>query len=189
MFKKTLFPFTVFIVVVGFLAIGLNRNPGEVPSPFIGKPAPEFSLPTLITSEQSQMMSTPYKKDRLFKKDLLGKVWLFNVWASWCVACRDEHPLLVQLSHSGLADIVGLNYKDSVAEARKWLQQFGNPYTVIALDQTGDVGIDYGVYGVPETFVIDKQGIVRLKHIGPLTNDDVQNKIIPLVISLQEEKT
>ncbi|WP_424945874.1 DsbE family thiol:disulfide interchange protein [Candidatus Spongiihabitans sp.] len=179
----------VFIIVAGFLAIGLNLNPGEVPSPFIGKPAPEFSLPTLITSDQSQTMLTLFKKDRLSKKDLLGKVWLFNVWASWCAACRDEHPLLVQLSRSGLVAIVGLNYKDDAADARQWLRQFGNPYTVIAFDQTGDVGIDYGVYGVPETFIIDKQGIVRLKHIGPLTRDEVQSKIIPLVISLQEEKT
>lgn len=188
MFKKALLPFTAFIIIVGFLVIGLNLNPGEVPSPFIGKPAPEFSLPVLITPDQSQ--TTPlFKKNKLSEKDMLGKVWLFNVWASWCVACRDEHPLLIQLSNRNLVDIVGLNYKDKVQDARKWLQQFGNPYTLIALDEIGNVGIDYGVYGVPETFVIDKQGVIRLKHIGPLTNDDMQNKILPLVTSLQAEQT
>lgn len=183
MFKKTLFPFAIFVIVIGFLAVGLKRNPAEVPSPLIGKPAAEFSLPTLATAEQSQTTQA------VSNKDLLGKVWLFNVWASWCAACRDEHPLLVELSQSGLVDIVGLNYKDNGEDARKWLRQFGNPYAVIAFDETGAVGIDYGVYGVPETFVIDKQGIVRMKHIGPLTNHDVQNKIIPLLITLKEEKT
>ena len=117
---------------------------------------------------------------------MVGKVWLFNVWASWCVACRDEHPLLINLSRQNIVDIVGLNYKDLGTDASNWLKKFGNPYSVIAVDEIGNVGIDYGVYGVPETFVIDKKGIVRMKHIGPLTIDDMENKILPLISSLQE---
>lgn len=178
--KNKLFPFAIFIIIVGFLVFGLNRNPGEVPSPLIGEPAPQFSLPTLVTAEQSQGAQI------LSTKDMLGKVWLFNVWASWCPTCRAEHPLLVQLSHRKLVDIVGLDYKDNAADAREFLQKLGNPYTVIAVDEAGDAAIDYGVYGVPETFVIDKRGIVRLKYSGQLTSDDMQNKIIPLIIALKE---
>ena len=182
---KTIIPFAIFIAVVGFLAIGLNRDPGEVPSPFIGKPAPVFSLPILTDSMQvdSTLSATAIT---ISNTDMIGKVWLFNVWASWCVACRDEHPLLINLSRQNIVDIVGLNYKDLGTDASNWLKKFGNPYSVIAVDEIGNVGIDYGVYGVPETFVIDKKGIVRMKHIGPLTIDDMENKILPLISSLQE---
>ncbi len=180
--KKKLFPFAIFIVVVILLAIGLNRNPGDLPSPLIGKPAPQFSLPILMTAEQSHTRTT------LSEKDMLGKVWLFNVWASWCPTCRGEHPVLMQLSRSKRVDIVGLDYKDDTEQALAFLQQHGNPYTVIAVDQTGDVAIDYGVYGVPEIFVIDKQGLVQLKHVGELTDDVIQNNIVPLLIALQDEE-
>jgi len=173
----------VFIALVGFLAIGLNRDPGEVPSPFIGKPAPAFSLP--ILPETTLFATQP----EISNGDMAGKVWLFNVWASWCVACRDEHPLLIGLSRKNLVDIVGLNYKDTVADASQWLHRFGNPYSVIAVDESGNVGIDYGVYGVPETFIIDKKGLIRMKHIGPLTAQDMENKILPLISMLQGEKS
>lgn len=175
--NKTLLPFLVFILIVVFLAIGLNLKPGEVPSPFIGKPAPKFSLETLGD-----------KNLRITRKEMLGKVWMLNVWASWCAACRDEHSLLNKISQDGVVEILGLNYKDTRFDANKWLDQFGNPYSVIAFDENGDVGIDYGVYGVPETFVIDKNGMVRLKHIGPLTRNDISQSIIPLVKSLEKEK-
>jgi cytochrome c biogenesis protein CcmG/thiol:disulfide interchange protein DsbE len=184
--RKTIIPFAIFIAVVAFLAIGLNRDPGEVPSPFIDKPAPGFTLPVLDDSILANS-TLPSTGTTISNKDMAGKVWLFNVWASWCVACRDEHPLLIQLSQKNIVDIVGLNYKDVDTDARIWLKQFGNPYSVIAVDEMGNIGIEYGVYGVPETFVIDKKGVVRLKHIGPLTTADVENKILPLISSLQQE--
>ncbi len=183
--KKKLIPFVLFVVVVGFLVIGLNLNPGEVPSPLIGKPAPQFSAPILAVQNQS-----PYHTQDpqiLSEKDMLGKVWLFNVWASWCPTCRAEHPLLMQLSSRNLVDIIGLDYKDTSADARDFLHQLGNPFNVIGFDKQGNAAIDYGVYGVPETFIIDKRGVVRLKYSGQLTEHDMQNKIIPLIISLQKE--
>ena len=120
-------------------------------------------------------------------KDNLGKVWLLNVWASWCVACRDEHPLLVQLANSGIVPIYGLNYKDERTTALQWLKRYGDPYTNSIVDPDGRVGIDYGVYGVPETYVIDKKGIIIHKQIGPVTVDALQNTIIPLIIELQKQ--
>ena len=120
-------------------------------------------------------------------KDNLGKVWLLNVWASWCVACRDEHPLLVQLANSGIVPIYGLNYKDERTTALQWLKRYGDPYTISIVDPDGRVGIDYGVYGVPETYVIDKKGIIRHKQIGPVTVDSLQKTIIPLIIELQKQ--
>ncbi len=158
--------------------MGLNRDPREVPSPFIGKPAPEFSLPRLSAPEK-----------RISSKQLLGEVWLFNVWASWCAACLVEHPLLNQLSQADFVKIIGLNYKDTQVDADNWLQQHGNPYAMTGFDRLGDVGIDYGVYGVPETFVIDKAGLIRLKHIGPLTGKDIEDTIIPLVERLKGENS
>jgi len=173
---RFLLPLVVFLVLVAFLFVGLNRNPREVPSPFIGKPAPAFALPQL--HEPTKVLSA---------KDNLGKVWLLNVWASWCVSCRDEHPLLVQLAQSGLVPIYGLNHKDKRIDALKWLKQFGDPYTLSIADADGRTSIDYGVYGVPETFVIDKRGVVRLKHTGPVTRDSLDKKILPLVKQLQAE--
>lgn len=171
---RYLAPLGIFIVLVIFLARGLMLNPHEVPSPLIGKPAPEFLLPQVQDANQ-----------QFGRKDLLGKVTLLNVWASWCVACRQEHPLLVQLARSGQVEIYGLNYKDTREEALRWLNQLGNPYKVSAFDQEGRVGIDYGVYGVPETYVIDKQGIIRYKLIGPVTPEKLNKDILPLVKELQ----
>jgi cytochrome c biogenesis protein CcmG, thiol:disulfide interchange protein DsbE len=172
--KRYLLPLLVFIVLLGFLAVGLSLKPREVPSPLIDKPAPAFSLP---------MLATPDKQ--LSLQDLRGKVWLLNVWASWCVACRVEHPLLVDLSGKGVVPIYGLNYKDKRDDALGWLARFGNPYVASLSDAEGLVGIDYGVYGVPETFVIDKGGMIRMKHIGPVTPEVLRDDILPLVKRLE----
>ena len=169
-------PLALFGVLLVFLLRGLSLDPREVPSPLIGKPAPAFSLPRL---------DDPAKK--LGREDLLGKVWLLNVWASWCVACREEHPILVEFSRRKVVPIYGLNYKDGRAEAQRWLANFGDPYTVSISDSDGRVGIDFGVYGVPETFVIDKAGTVRFKQIGPVTPDALRDKIEPLIKQLQAE--
>ena len=166
-------PLALFMTVVAFFAVGLKRDPRAVPSPLIDKPAPEFALTTLEAPTQS-----------LRRTDLLGRVWLLNVWASWCAACREEHPHLVEFAQSKAVAIYGLNYKDEREPARAWLTRLGNPYTASLVDEDGRVGIDFGVYGVPETFVIDKQGVIRYKQVGPLTPDILQNRILPLVRSL-----
>ncbi|HEX9178945.1 MAG TPA: DsbE family thiol:disulfide interchange protein [Burkholderiales bacterium] len=172
---RFLVPLAIFLIVAAFLVKGLFLNPREVPSPLIDKPAPAFKLTQLHAPDQS-----------LAREDLKGKVWLLNVWASWCVSCREEHPLLVELSRQNVVPIYGLNYKDQREAALGWLQQFGNPYVASVTDLDGRVGIDYGVYGVPETFVIDKNGIIRYKQIGPITPDALNSKIIPLVKKLQQ---
>ncbi|HLA74753.1 MAG TPA: DsbE family thiol:disulfide interchange protein [Gammaproteobacteria bacterium] len=171
---RYLIPLGIFALLVVFLARGLYLDPHQVPSPLIGKPAPDFVLPQVQDATQ-----------QIARKDLLGKVTLLNVWASWCVACRQEHPLLVELARTGAVNIYGLNYKDKREDALRWLDQLGNPYLVSAFDETGKVGIDYGVYGVPETYVIDRQGIIRYKLIGPLTEENLRDKILPLVKELQ----
>ena len=168
-------PLAIFIVLLAFLWVGLGRDPREVPSPLIGKPAPAFSLSQL--HEPSQALSN---------SDLKGKVWLLNVWASWCVSCREEHPLLMQLAASKIVPIYGLDYKDDPGAGKDWLAQNGNPYTTSIVDRDGRVGIDYGVYGVPETFVVDKAGVIRYKQIGPLSIEALQQKILPLVKELQK---
>src|SRR3954463_15591423 len=173
--NRYLIPLVVFVVLVVFLGIGLGLNPREVPSPLINKPAPAFRLSELHQSGKV-----------LGKEDLLGQVWLLNVWASWCVSCREEHPVLVEFSKRNIVPIYGLNYKDQREDALKWLNQFGNPYTASVVDRDGRVGIDYGVYGVPETFVVDKSGVIRYKQIGPITPDSLKNKILPLVQQLKQ---
>ena len=173
--NRYLIPLAAFVVLVAFLAIGLGLNPREVPSPLVGKPAPVFRL------ERLQQSGQPFGKE-----DMLGRVWLFNVWASWCVSCRHEHPLLMELAKARLVPIVGLNYKDQPDEAAAWLKQFGDPYALSVSDRDGRVGIDYGVYGVPETFVIDKAGVIRYKQIGPVTEQSLRDKILPLVRELQK---
>ena len=167
-------PFLLFAALVAFFAVGLTRDPREVPSPFIGKPAPAFKLEQL---HEPKAAFTP--------EDMKGKVWMLNVWASWCASCRIEHPLLVQLARNNAVPIVGLNYKDKREDGIAWLVKFGNPYAVSAWDIDGRVGIDYGVYGAPETFIIDKQGVIRHKHIGPITQEALEKKILPLIRSLQ----
>jgi cytochrome c biogenesis protein CcmG, thiol:disulfide interchange protein DsbE len=167
-------PLLVFVLLAAFLAVGLSRDPREVPSPFIGKPAPAFKLEQL---HDAKLAFAP--------EDMKGKVWLLNVWASWCVSCRVEHPLLVEMSRRNVVPIVGLNYKDKRDEGKEWLAKFGNPYALSAFDVDGAVGIDYGVYGVPETFVIDKQGVIRYKQIGPITPEALDKTILPLIRKLE----
>lgn len=169
---KRFIPFIVFIVLAVFLYLGLYLNPREVPSPLIGKPAPDFTLPAVG------------QPDRTFSPmDARGKLWLLNVWAPWCVSCRQEHPFLMQLARSGVA-IYGLNWKDKEREAAALLDATGSPYLLTADDLDGRVGIDYGVTGTPETFVIDKSGIIRMKHVGPITPEVWEKKFVPLLKEL-----
>ncbi len=173
---KYIIPLVLFIIMAVFLALGLNLKPNEIPSPFINKPAPGFS---------AQKLNAP--DERLSPADLKGKVWLFNVWASWCQSCRAEHPILNQLAQQNAVLIIGLNYKDQPVNAKNWLDALGNPYNINIMDQDGRIGIDYGVYGVPETFVIDKKGLIRYKHTGPISAEDVQQIFLPLIAKLQTE--
>jgi cytochrome c biogenesis protein CcmG/thiol:disulfide interchange protein DsbE len=170
---KFIIPLALFGVLVFFLWRGLSLNPREVPSPLVGKPAPAFALPTLGDGTT------------LKREDLLGKVWVLNVWASWCAPCREEHPLVIAFAKRSGVPVYGLNYKDKPVAATQWLQQLGNPYAATLVDADGKAGIDWGVYGVPETFVIDKTGVIRYKHIGPLTEEAVRTRLEPLVKELQ----
>jgi len=174
--KRFILPLGVFVALLGFLWVGLRLNPREVPSPLIDKSAPAFALAQLHLPER-----------QIGTRDMAGQVWILNVWASWCVACRQEHPVLMEMARLKLAPIVGLNYKDSRDDGIANLQRAGDPYMVSAFDQDGRVGIDYGVYGVPETFVIDKRGVIRYKQIGILTPDVVTGKLIPLIEKLNKE--
>ena len=173
--KKYLIPLGIFAILMGFLAMGLGLKPREIPSPLINKPAPAFSLPLLDDPQQ-----------KLSAQDLRGKVWILNVWASWCVACRIEHPLLVEFAKTASVPIYGLNYKDKREDAQRWLVNFGNPYTRSLSDTEGLVGIDFGVYGVPETFIIDKAGVIRLKQIGPVTPEVLRDDFLPLLAKLSK---
>ena len=167
-------PLAIFAVLVAFLFVGLFRDPREVPSPLVDRAAPAFSLVSLHAPQRT--VSTA---------DFRGRVWLLNVWASWCVSCRIEHPLLMELAKAKVVPIVGLNYKDKVPEGIAWLAQHGDPYLLSVVDADGRVGIDWGVYGVPETFVVDKAGMIRYKHIGPVTAEALQQTILPLVRKLE----
>ena len=170
---RFLLPLGIFFLLLALLAYGLTRDPKLVPSPLIEKMAPSFNLPKL--SDRSQNFAP---------EQLRGQVWMLNVWASWCVACRSEHPVITRLSTMKLLDIIGLNYKDEPTDGKRWLQQFGNPYTLTAVDYDGRVGINWGVYGVPETFIIGKDGLIKYKHIGPVTDQALDDKIVPLIKSL-----
>ena len=192
--NRFLWPLVGFVALVVLLAVGLSLNPRDVPSPLVGKPAANFSLSVLGADKQ------------FGPEEMKGKVWLLNVWASWCVSCRQEHPLLVELGRKNIVPVIGLNYKEvrgdgetdmsktDAATERKlaqtraagWLSKHGNPYTLSVLDLDGRVGIDYGVYGVPETYIIDKAGIIRMKHTGPVTPDILSTKILPLVAELNK---
>jgi cytochrome c biogenesis protein CcmG/thiol:disulfide interchange protein DsbE len=171
--KKYLVPLAVFVVLGLLLAYGLNLDPRKIPSPLIGKSLPAFSLTTI---------ADPARK--VGRDDLLGRAYLLNVWASWCVACRQEHPLLNELARNKTATIIGINYKDKREDALGWLGSLGNPYELSLADKDGRLGIDLGVYGVPETFVIDKQGIIRYKQIGPITPEVWEQKLAPLIKEL-----
>jgi len=182
-----------FAALVVLLAVGLGLNPRDIPSPLVGKPAPAFRLAVLA------------EPDKTFgPEDLRGKPWLLNVWASWCVSCRQEHPLLVDFSKKTDVPLIGLSYKEvrgdgdfdaskmpadeerklALQRAGGWLREHGNPYRLTAMDIDGRVGIDFGVYGVPETYVIDKAGVIRMKHIGPVTPEVLARKIMPLLAEL-----
>lgn len=184
-----------FAALVLLLAVGLNLDPRDVPSPLVGKPAPAFNLTVLSTPDKT-----------LGPKDMQGKVWLLNVWSSWCISCRQEHPVLVEFSKTSTVPLIGLNYKEvrgdgdfdmnkmkgdeektlALQRAGQWLAQHGNPYNLSVMDIDGRVGIDYGVYGVPETYVIDKAGIIRMKHTGPISPEVLSNKIMPLLAELNK---
>ena len=166
-------PLVLFVLLAAFLWRGLALDPREVPSPLVDKPAPAFALTRLDDAART-----------VRRDDMLGKVWMLNVWASWCEACRTEHPTLVSFAKRAPVPVVGLNYKDTRADGLGWLARFGDPYSMSLFDEKGRVGIDFGVYGVPETFVIDKQGVVRFKLIGPLTPELIATKIQPLLKSL-----
>ncbi len=162
-----------FALLVALLAAGLRLDPRTVPSPLIGKSAPPFELPLLAAP------------DKVFSlKDMAGQVWIMNVWASWCPPCLVEHPVITRLAESKIAPVIGLNYKDRREDALPWLQRHGDPFRLSVFDASGRIGIDYGVYGVPETYVIDRQGVIRYKHIGPVTPEVADTKIAPLVKEL-----
>jgi cytochrome c biogenesis protein CcmG/thiol:disulfide interchange protein DsbE len=193
--NRFIWPLLGFVALLVLLAVGLRLNPRDVPSPLVGKPAPLFSLPLLQAPEKT-----------FSPTEMRGKVWLLNVWASWCVTCRQEHPLLVELAKKQTVPLIGLNYKEVrgdgsidlaklppgsekqqvVERAGAWLAQHGNPYTLSVLDIDGRAGIDYGVYGVPETYLIDREGIIRLKHTGPVTAEIVSGKLLPLIAELSK---
>ncbi len=167
-------PMAVFLVLVGFLAAGLRLNPRDIGSTLIDKPAPAFEL-----SEVTR------PNEKFSQRDWLGKVSLINVWASWCVSCRQEHPLLMEISKRNMVPLYGLNWKDTTQAANDWLQRHGNPYLASAFDPTGRAGIDYGVTGTPETFLVDKQGIIRYKHTGPISLEVFEKTLWPAIQELQ----
>ncbi len=173
---RFILPLMAFLVMVIFLGIGLKLDPHDVPSPLINKPAPVFTLPQL---HEPQKTFSP--------ADMKGKVWLLNVWASWCVSCRQEHVYLTEFARNGSMNLMGLNYKDEPAAAMQWLERLGNPYKISISDIDGMAGLDWGVYGIPETFIIDKKGIVRHKQTGPVDPTILQTIIMPLIEQLNRE--
>ena len=172
---KLLLPLAIFQVMAVFLGVGLTRDPRKLPSTMIDKAAPQFTLKQVSALDKN-----------FSPEDMKGQVWMLNVWASWCTACRVEHPLLVEISNSKIVPLIGLDYKDKPEDALKFLAQQGNPYQLSALDLEGRVGIDYGVYGVPETFIIDKNGRIRHKHVGPITPESLQKEILPIIAELKK---
>ncbi len=174
--NRFIIPLGIFLLLVVLLAVGLRLDPREVPSPFIGKPAPAFELPRLYQPDQT-----------ISAKDMQGQVWILNVFASWCVSCRAEHEVVSAYAKSNKVPVIGLNYKDEPADAKAWLAQLGNPYTAVAVDYEGKTGIDWGVYGVPESFVVDKKGIIRHKFTGPINDEAVEQILKPLVAKLNAE--
>ena len=193
--NRFLWPLIGFVLLVVLLAVGLSLDPREVPSPLVGKPAPMFTLEKLEAPGET-----------FSPKDMLGKVWLLNVWSTWCISCRQEHPVLLEMAKNPAVTLIGVNYKEvrgdgaldadkiapdaeitlALERASAWLRKHGNPYRLSVLDLDGRVGIDYGVYGVPETYLIDKAGIIRLKHTGPITPDVFASKILPLLTELSK---
>jgi len=173
-YLRYLAPLALFALLVALLFRGLSLDPKLVPSPLVDKPIPAFTL-TRLDDPAATISDADFK----------GKVSLLNVWATWCVSCRQEHEVLVRLAQTGQVDIYGLNYKDNRADAQRWLAQLGNPYIANAFDSDGRVGIDWGVYGAPETFIIDREGIIRHKHVGPITIEILNEEILPIVARLK----
>ena len=173
---KFLIPLAIFVAIAVFFYRGLSLDPRKLPSPLIDKPAPAFTLPQLHSQAETW---SPEK--------MRGQVWMLNVWGSWCAACVQEHPLLNQLSAGKVVPIVGLAWKDKPEDSIRWLQRYGDPFTMIVFDLKGGTGIDYGVYGAPETFVIDKRGIIRHKQVGPFTPEIIRDELMPLLDRLNGE--
>jgi cytochrome c biogenesis protein CcmG/thiol:disulfide interchange protein DsbE len=171
--RRTL-PIFIFAVLLAILGYGLTRDPSLVSSPLIGKPVPDFSLPLLSEPQHT-----------IDNYDLRGSVYLLNVWASWCASCRVEHPLLMQLAEQRMLPIYGLNYRDTREEATAWLERYGNPYEAVAFDAQGTVGLDLGVYGAPETYLVDRNNIIAYKHIGPITDEVWEQVLHPKIVELQ----
>ncbi|KFL36543.1 DsbE family thiol:disulfide interchange protein [Arenimonas donghaensis] len=174
---KRLLPLLAFVALALLLGVGVMMNSGKdtsaIPSPLVGKPAPDFALPVL--DEPGRIVS---------RADLLGEPYLLNVWGSWCPACRDEHPVITELAKSGRIRVIGYDYKDEADDARRWLAQFGNPYALVITDVEGRAALDWGIYGAPESFLVDAQGVIRWKFVGPLTPDVVQTQLLPALESL-----
>jgi cytochrome c biogenesis protein CcmG/thiol:disulfide interchange protein DsbE len=170
---KRWLPLAVFLGLAALLLAGVLMNSGKdtsaIASPLIGKPVPAFWLPVLGEPGKS-----------ITHEQLRGRPYLLNVWGSWCVNCREEHPQILALRKSGRIHVVGYNYKDSPEEARRWLESFGNPYDVIIADEEGRVALDFGIYGAPESYLVDAQGMIRWKHVGPITDDVLRNEMEPV---------
>jgi cytochrome c biogenesis protein CcmG/thiol:disulfide interchange protein DsbE len=175
--SRFVIPLVLFVLLVVLLAVGLRHDPHEIPSPLINKPAPEFRLAQL--KDPSKTFSA---------QEMKGKIWLLNVWGSWCPVCQDEHPFLLQYARSGVVPIYGLNSKDKREDALAWLGELGDPYVLSVSDFDGRVGIDYGVYGAPETYLIDQNGVIRFKQVGAVTPDIWEQQILPLVKDLNNPK-
>lgn len=173
-----LLPLVLFMALAGFLAKGLTLNPSELPSPLIDKDAPTFNIDKL-----------PEGAGQFNSADMMGQVWVLNVWASWCGPCVQEHPFMVELAQNSRVPLIGLNYKDSPGDAMPWLEKLGNPYTHLLDDRQGSVGLDWGVYGVPETFVIDRLGRIRYKHVGPVDAAALQGNLLTIIDQLQREQS
>lgn len=175
---KRLLPLLAFVLLALLLGLGVLRNSGKdtsaIPSPLVGKPAPAFSLPVL--GEPGRLVTN---------EDLRGEPYLLNVWGSWCPACRDEHPVITELAQGGRIKVVGYDYKDEPEDAQRWLQQFGNPYSLVIADYDGRAALDWGIYGAPETFLVDAQGVIRWKFVGPITPEVVQQQLLPALETLE----
>ncbi len=169
-----LVPLAAFLMLAAWFAIGLTRDPSKLPSALLDRPVPDFALPALAGSDVPALTSAA----------LQGKVSLVNVFASWCVPCRAEHPILMRLARENGVPIYGISYKDKAADSLRFLRELGNPYAAIGHDESGRVGIEWGVYGVPETFVVDRAGRIRHKHVGPITPKDLQDRLLPLMAEL-----
>ena len=174
--RSSLIPLVAFVALAGFLFVGLSLNPRDLPSPLIGKTIPQFQLPQL-KNEQSTFSNA----------DLAGKVVLVNAWASWCITCRQEHELLLHMANKEIIPIFGINYKDNHSDAMKYLQQFGDPYVMNGHDLNGRVGIEWGIIATPESFIVDKRGVIRYKANGAITPEAWKNTIEPLIAQLNKE--